>query len=134
MFAGTAVRSPPHPDRAVTLISIVPCLPPPCCLTLKNLWVTSAIWSLILSSSPHLAVKIQLHPEPICRPWCLTEKRIGRPPNRQLSQLRTTYLLNLGNLPLLPQAEDVSVSGSFFVFSFNFYPVIAHGLYTVVRT
>lgn len=53
-----------QPYRAVTPVAAVPCLPLTCCLTLKNLWVMCAIWSLIFSSSPHLAVKIQLHPSP----------------------------------------------------------------------
>lgn len=61
-FSWAATCLPSCPDRAVALINVVPCLAPPSCLTLKNLWVMSTIWSLILSSLPHLAVKIQLHP------------------------------------------------------------------------
>lgn len=111
-----------RPDRAVTLIHVVPCLPPPCCLTLKNLLVMSAIWSLILSSSPHLVVEIQLHPAPSADLSALLRKRIGYFQSQELSQLRAkknslgppeSAILSLGNFPLQNQQVEVSVADSF---------------------
>lgn len=64
-------------------IIIVLCLPPPCCLTARNLRMTSAIWSLILSSSPRLAVPLQLHPADL-------GARPDRSPRKEAFQLRAT--------------------------------------------
>lgn len=59
VIPGIPVHLLHRPDRAVALISAVRCLPPPSCL-----WMMPAIWSLILSSSSHLAMKIHLHLAP----------------------------------------------------------------------
>ena len=65
-----------YPDGCVTPITVVPFLPQTCCLTLKNLWMMSAIWKQIFSSSPHLVVKIQLHPAPSADAKCLSKQVI----------------------------------------------------------
>lgn len=87
VFAGIAVCLPSRPDTAVPLIHIVPCLPPPCCLTEESLddvcHLESDPFIIAPPGCENPAVSC-----PICRPQCLTEWRIDHLPSQELSQLR----------------------------------------------
>ncbi len=103
VFAGIAVCLPSRPDRAVTLIHIVPCLPPLCCLTEESLDDACH-----LESDPFIIAPPGCENPaascPICRPQCLTERRINHSPSQELSQQRAkTNGLGLPERPIFTQ-------------------------------